>query len=61
MESYLNNLRQDIRQIKSSFKPDEFKIAVGGQGVKHLDVKNSLEADSIVKNTMELEMLFSVL
>ena len=61
MESYLNNLKQDIRQIKDNFRSDEFKIAVGGQGVKNLDVKNNLEADSIVKNVKDLEILFSVL
>ena len=57
MDSYVNNLKQDLRLIKEEFKSGNLKIAVGGQGIKNLDTNDFVEVDFLVKTVDDLQSL----
>ena len=57
MESYVNNLKQDIRLIREEFKSGILKIAVGGQGIKNLESNNFIGVDRLIKTDNDLQEL----
>ena len=59
MESYVKNLYLDIKVVRQEF-PD-IKVAIGGQGIKDINLKDFDEVDSLIKDNSDLQSLFYVL
>jgi methanogenic corrinoid protein MtbC1 len=61
IETYLSNLRIDIKMIKEEFKTQKLKIAIGGQGIKFIDSKSFKMVDRIIKDNNDLKVFLATI